>query len=133
MSAAVLRDLARDLDGTADRAFTLEAEDTRRREAAQVRLAAKLIAADPLLAAHYADAWTDAARRQIAKHDEADMDAVHASRSSRQADRAAQLAAETPHYPTNHAHERDERPDCPETFANGMLNGACTLAKENHA
>lgn len=69
---------------TADRADNTDVEDTRRREATQIRFVAALT---PTLYGwrQVGEAWLTAGRRMLARIDAADMDAVHASRAGRRA------------------------------------------------
>ena len=80
--AEKLRGRARQLDRAADRADTLDAEDTRRRNAAQVRFVAAMVETR-ITPINVGEAWDNAAARMIEAYDAVDMEAVHASRSSR--------------------------------------------------
>jgi hypothetical protein len=81
-----LHELANDYAWAAQRAVTLDDEDTRRREAAQVRFVS-ILTASRTGYAPIGEAWLIAGRRMLDVHDAADMDAVHESRSRRRTSR----------------------------------------------
>jgi hypothetical protein len=87
-AVADLRALASRFDAAAARAFTLDDEDTRRADAAQIRMVAMLVGTAPIRHAQrdrasFAALWLAAGEKMLSYYDAADMDAVHASRSAR--------------------------------------------------
>jgi hypothetical protein len=76
-----LHALAIEWEQCADRADTLDALDTRRRAAAQIRFVAVMTTSAGMHA--LGRVWVDAGRRMLDAVNAADMDAVHESRSRR--------------------------------------------------
>lgn len=79
-----LNRLAAELTQTADRAATVSDNETRMREAAQVRFVGVLVKSSGM-SREAGELWVTAASRMVIAHDRTDLDAVYAERVARRA------------------------------------------------
>ncbi|WP_349866833.1 hypothetical protein [Leifsonia sp. WHRI 6310E] len=93
-AVAALRAMAVRFDDAAGRAFTLEDEDQRHKDAATIRMVAVMVSAfrpkGQAVDTEFVQLWLSAGERMLDYYDSADMDAVYASRLAARDQRAAE-------------------------------------------